>query len=485
MPDILSIGHSGLSAAKKSLETTGHNISNVNTEGYSRQRVQQSTATPVTQNGLVQGTGVRVRGVNRVHDVQTEKRLQRATSNESFSEKKFHELNHVENVFNELDRDGLNNLLNTFYNAFRELSNQPDNETVRSIVRDKASLVVKDFKRIRTSLDEISRSIDSKLINDVEGINTLSKDIAILNRKINQLEVVGDETGDLRDQRDLKVRELSKSFKVHTYHDNNGNFNVSAVGVGTLVTGTSTQMLAARSVSQEESSNNMDGSVEVFLEDRPTSMITDKFRKGRFSASIKVRNESIQNLQKEIDKIAFDFAKSVNAIHRRGFTNAQVEVDEQGNIKGSQEKVTGIDFFKVGETAEQTANTIDLSDEVRSNLSNIVTALAPNSPGDNRVSLAISKLQHEKFMDNGKSTIEEHFLKTVGRVGTETGKAKLDYEQDQAIRTQIETVKERTSGVSLDEEAANMVRYQHAYNASAKVMQAANEMFDTILSIKR
>ena len=114
-----------------------------------------------------------------------------------------------------------------------------------------------------------------------------------------------------------------------------------------------------------------------------------------------------------------------------------------------------------------------------------MTAFAPNAPGDNRIALAISKLQHEKFMNGGTATIEEHFLKTVGHVGIETGKAKLDSEQAEAIRTQVETVKERMSGVSLDEEAANMVRFQHAYNASAKVMQAANEMFDTVLSIKR
>jgi flagellar hook-associated protein 1 FlgK len=485
--DILSIGQTGLTAAKKSLETTGHNISNVNTKGYSRQRVEQSTNIPITQQGLVQGSGVKVDGVYRMHDTHIQKRLQRSQSNESFSGKKFDELSQIENVFNELDRDGLNNILNTFYNSFRELSNQPDNETVRSIVRDKASLAVKDFKRIRSSLDQLARGIDTKLSDEVSDINKLTKDISVLNKKITQVEVIGDETGDLRDQRDLKVLELSKSFRVHTYNDNKGNFNVSAVGLGTLVSGGSHQELATRSTSIEDSSNSMDGSVEVYLKERPNSKITNKFKDGKLSAFIKVRNENIMELQSNIDEIAYEFANTVNAIHKRGYVNRPIETNERGLASESdtQGAVTGIDFFKVGNSARGMANNLELSDAVQNDLSNIVTALSPNSPGDNRVSLAISKLQHEKFMDGGKSTIEEHFLKTVGHVGTEAGKAKLDSQQDEAIRTQIETLRERTSGVSLDEEAANMVRFQHAYNASAKVMQAANEMFDTVLSIKR
>lgn len=487
MVDILSIGKTGLNAAKKSLETTGHNISNVNTKGYSRQRVEQSTNNPIVKHGLIQGTGVRIDSIDRIHDPYVQKRLQKAQSDESYSGKRFSELSQVENIFNEIDRDGLNNVLNNFYNSFRELANQPDNETVRSVVRDKAQLAIRDIKRIRTSLDGLSRSIDNKIEGEIEDINTLLKDVSSLNKKIAALEASGNETGDFRDQRDLKILELSKSFRIHTYNDDRGNFNVSAVGVGTLVAGGSFQELASRGSTKESSSNNMDGSTEVFLKERPANKVTDRFKSGHFSSLIKVRNSDIKKLQDSIDEIAFEFANTVNGIHRRGFVNRPLEAKPDGSFPTSDMKgpTTGLNFFKISNNVSGSASTIELSDEVSADLSNIVTAVSPNSPGDNRVSLAISKLQHEKFMNGGTATIEEHFLKTVGHVGIETGKAKLDSEQAEAIRTQIETIKERTSGVSLDEEAANMVRFQHAYNASAKVMQAANEMFDTILSIKR
>jgi len=485
--NILGIGNTGLIAAKKSLETTGHNIANVNTEGYSRQRVMQQSNVPINKSGLIQGTGARVRSVERIHDKFVEQRLQKATSQESYSSYRYEEMSQIENIFNEIDNDGLNNIINKFYNAFRELSAQPDNETMRSVVRDTANLVAKDFGRIRSSLDGLSRNIDSKIDGEIKDINAIAKNVAQLNVKIAELEAGGSETGDLRDQRDLAIRELSKSFKVHTYTDEKDNFIVSAVGVGTIVSGSEHQELATAGTALSESSNGMDGAVEVFFKSRPAHKITPKFKSGRLSSLIRVRNEDINKLQGNIDNLAFDFANSVNAIHRRGYVGREIQQTEDGRTVASDAKgpVTGINFFKVTSGPDGAALNLELSDEVQSDISNIVTALTPNAPGDNRISLAISKLQHEKFMAGGTATIEEQFLKTVGNVGVEVGKAKLDAEQNEGIRVQIETIRERTSGVSLDEEAANMVKFQHAYDAAAKVMQTANEMFDTVLSIKR
>ncbi|CAM9933847.1 unnamed protein product, partial [Chrysoparadoxa australica] len=392
-----------------------------------------------------------------------------------------------ENIFNEIDNEGLNNIINKFYNAFRELSSQPDNETMRSVVRDTANLVVKDFNRIRDSLDTLSRSIDLKIQGEIEDINAISKNITELNKRIANLEAAGDETGDLRDQRDLAVREMAKSFRVHTYIDDKNHFIVSAVGVGTIVTGGQYQELDASPSSKEISGSGMDGSTEIFFKARPSQKITDKFKSGRLTTLVDVRNKDINTLQQDMDQLAFDFANSVNAIHRRGYVNRNLPLGADGKPADMDAKgpTTGIDFFEISKDPEGAIYSLKLSNEVESDISNIVTALNPNAPGDNRISLAISKLQHEKFMAGGTSTIEEEFLKTVGNVGVEVGKARLDAEQMEGIRVQVETLKERTSGVSLDEETANMVRYQHAYDAAAKVMQTAKEMFDTVLSIKR
>jgi flagellar hook-associated protein 1 FlgK len=485
--DLLSIGKSGLYASKKSLEVTGHNLANVNSEGYSRQKVVQSTANPINSGGLIQGTGVRVKEISRYNDEFIEKRLNSALANNKYYEARSDQLSQVESIFNELDSDGLNQTLNKFFNAFRELANQPENETIRSVVKDNASLVVKDFHRIRETLDSQAKNIDKKITSSVNDINQILHEVADLNQKITTLEATQGETGDFRDQRDLALRNLAENFKVHTYSDEKNRFVVTAQGIGTLVTGTNVQELAVISENKDNSTNHMSGSVEIVLRDRPNQKITDTFQSGQLASIVKVRNSDIRKLQVDTDHIAFEFAKSVNNIHRQGFVNRRLEISEDGKppMFDKRGPTTGIDFFDLPLDQDEAASQIKISSMVEDDLSNITAGLAPNSPGDNRVAIAISKLQHERILGENSITLEEKYLQTIGNIGLEAGKARLDAEQASGILAQSNSFRERLSGVSIDEETSNMIRYQHAYEASAKMMQAADEMFKTVLEIKR
>jgi flagellar hook-associated protein 1 FlgK len=213
--------------------------------------------------------------------------------------------------------------------------------------------------------------------------------------------------------------------------------------------------------------------------------ISDNLKGGTLGAQIKTRNEDIVSLEKQLDELAHGLVLSTNAIHRKGYANLPVPVDAQGNPvpNAAQRQVTGINFFKEPLDLNRAAEYIDLSDEVKADVNNIATALEPNKPGDNRVALAISKLQHEKVLGGGTTTFEEQYLKGVGNIGLQTGKSKINEEQSAGILAQAKSIKERLAGVSLDEEAANMVRYQNAYEASAKVIKASDEMFKAVLGL--
>ncbi|MGB0452788.1 MAG: flagellar hook-associated protein FlgK [Bacteriovoracaceae bacterium] len=487
MANLLSIGKSGLDASKKALKTTGHNIANVNTEGYSRQRVQQSANSPVTSGGVNVGTGVKVDSVNRISDEYVEKRLNKTTSDNEYYSATSDRLAEVEMIFNDIDGNGLHSIINEFFNSFRDLANQPENETMRSVVRDKAGLVVKDFKRISSTLNEISNGIDSRISHDVDTINTITNKIAKLNGEIRKLEAGRGETGDLRDQRDLEIKNLSKYFSVNTYVDDDGNYNVDAQGVGTLVAGKSTQELTIKRASKDESGNGIDGAKEIYLKNRPASPITSKFRGGSFSGLTKVRNDHIAGLQEKMDKIAFEFMNAVNAVHRQGYVHRHIEMNSSGEPVPFDGKgpTTGINFFEDPMLQAGAAERMKLSDDVLNDVTNIATSLKANSPGDNRISVAISKLQHEKILENGEASIEDSYLKSIGNVGLEASKAKMNLEHSTGLLAQAQGIRERLSGVSIDEETANMMRYQQAYDASAKVLKAADEMFQTVLSIKR
>lgn len=474
MSDLLSIGRSGLGASKKSLEVTGHNISNANTEGYSRQRVDQVASQPIRKSGLIVGTGTDVRGIHRIEHTQMERKIHDAISDHSFHDESYNQLNQVQEVFNELDAEGISQVIGNFFNSFRQLANEPENEAVRSIVRDNANVLISDFKRVTQTLNKTSTEIDKQIKRNVEEINYNTQEIAKLNKRIATLEASGDETGDLRDQRDLFLRDLSKYFKLNTYTDNRGSFVVNAEGVGSLVTAGQTLELIAKGVTKEKSSNNMPGSMEIYFKAKPGARITDKFRGGKIGSLIDVRNKTLVEMKGRMDKLAYGLVNQVNEIHRSGYsTNRQVST-----IGGEK-----INFFADIDNQEDASLNIELSAEVENDLSNIMSASKPNSPGDNSVAIKISQLQFKKTMDDGKSTMEEYFLQNVGSIGIQTGKAEIEREQANGILNQSKTIKDRITGVSLDEEAANLVKYQHAYQASAKVIQAAEEMFRTLINI--
>lgn len=227
--------------------------------------------------------------------------------------------------------------------------------------------------------------------------------------------------------------------------------------------------------------------MEIFFKGRSNNKISDSLKTGKLGAQLKVRNEEISTLRDHMDELAYGLSKATNAIHKRGFVNREIPMDASGNpIENlSTGKITGINFFKNLNSKTNASSKISLSDEVIDDINNISTGLSPNSPGDNRIAIAISKLQHEKILNDETSTFEESYLTSVGKIGLATGKSKIDEEQANGILAQAKSVKERLTGVSIDEEAANMIKYQHAYDASAKMIKVADEMFDSVLGMMR
>lgn len=484
--ELLGIGRTGLSAAKRNMSTSGHNISNANTEGFSRQRAELQTNLPIGEGNVVIGRGVDVKSVRRVHDELLEKRYRNSHSDLSFNTERSLQLEQMEDIFNEVNGDGLNKLINNFFNAFRELSNQPENDTIKSIVRDNARMVTHDFNRVSESIKNIKSNIDKKIIASTEEINALTSSISTLNKKINDIEVAHGETGDLRDQRDLAVKKLSEFFEVHTYSDEKNNFVVNAVGVGTLVAGGMDVKISSQTM-KDTNDPKKDGKIEIFFESRPGHNFANKFQQGKLHALIKSQNEELAQLKDRMDQMAFQLSHATNAIHRKGYINKEFKTDEQGNIlnDGSVKQITNIDFFKAPDEVFDAAEKIELSDLIKEDHVYIAAALSPNSPGDNRVALAITKLQHEKVSAQGSATLEEEYLKSVGQIGTANSKSKILEEQSKGILAQVTSLKERISGVSLDEEAAQMIQYQHQFQAAAKVISESEKMFEAVLNMKR
>lgn len=467
------------------MATTSHNIANANTEGFSRQEVRTETGVTLPTSDYVMGTGVEIQSIRRSHDELVEKKLNSSITNHKFSEERSLQLGHVEEIFNEVNSEGMNKILNRFFNSMRELTNQPENETIRNVVRENAKIVVDDFHRVQSDLDGVRASLNKKISLTVDESNILMKNIARLNKEINIQEVSGGMANDLRDQRDNSLRTLAEFFPITCYSDDKGQYIVSIEGVGSVVSGGLCQELAVGSTVRDGKNSTDKGNLEIFFASRPGIPISDGIKGGTVGAQLKTRNEDIIGLETQLDQLAHGLVLATNAIHRRGFANHPVPVDSMGNPipNAAGKKVTGINFFKEPLDIKRAAEYIDISDDIKADVNNIAAALEANKPGDNRIAIAISKLQHEKVLGDGTSTFEEQYLKSVGSVGLQAGKSKIEEEQAHGILAQAKSFKERLAGVSLDEEAANMVRYQNTYEASAKVIKASDEMFKAVLGL--
>lgn len=468
LPDVMRTGHSGMMAAKTAISTTGHNITNANTEGYSRQRVETETAPTKSRYGKAHiGTGTQVANVTRINDEYLDKHIRSTNRDLLHYEEKELSLKQLEDVFNEMNGDGLNRIMSKFFNEFRKLSNDPDNEAVRQSVRESTNALANDFKRIRTEVDEIRKHIDSRISGYVTEINDTAEQIKELNLKIRVESGNAAAPNDLLDKRDQLLKKLASYMEVSVHKDNHGNVNVDIKGSGPLITGpNNNKFWVERAPADGE--GKPDNAYNILSDAAASRNVTHILSGGKLGALVDVRDKTLSTVLDRIDDIAFQLAKAVNEVHSKGVTRYGT---------------TGVKFFKEPTQKERAAEMLALSDEVSSNVNNIAAASAPNSPGDNRVAIAISGLQGIKIMNEGQVSFDDHYNSIVSDIGVLAARNRNSVSQQKDINSQLSKVREQVSGVSIDEETSNLLQYQHLFDASARVINVADEMMKTILSL--
>ncbi|MEO5971226.1 MAG: flagellar hook-associated protein FlgK [Bdellovibrionia bacterium] len=469
--NIFNTGYSGLTASRAGMATSGHNISNAGTEGFSRQRIVTEALVPDNsgKSANAVGRGVRVARVERLNDEYLEKQIRNGQREMSHHEEKEMGLRQVEDIFNEMNGDDINHQVTKFFNDFRQLSNEPESRAVREALRESTHAMSSNFRSIRKQLEEVRTHFDSRVESYVGEANLLAGQVAELNKRIRLSDLAGGTPNDLMDKRDMALKKLASLMDIATQKDNHGNISVDIRGAGSLLTEDIVRPLSIERTPADDQGKS-DGSLSIRAEGNVTASITHQIRGGKLGALIEVRDKTITGLVDRLDEMAFTLINSVNDIHSQGVTT-------DGN--------SGINFFKPVENKEKAAEYLALSDDVLADVNNIVTADLADAPGDNRVALAISKLQNEKMMGDGHSTMEEWYNSIVSDVGVASSKNKFAMNQQKDIMTQLEKMRDQISGVSVDEETANLMQFQHAFEASAKVVQVADEMLKTILSIKR
>ena len=455
---ILNTGRTALLTQQKAIDVTGHNIANVNTDGYSRQRVNMETNEPYSSQPGQTGTGVRAAEIQRIYDRFLGAQINNENQNLGNWETQKGVLERVEIIFDESSGYGLNQAMSEFWNAWQDLANNPSDYAGRAALLAKSETMTATFNNICSNLEQIQTDIDTSIMGTVKEINSIAERIAGLNQKIALTEVGGQNANDYRDSRDLLLNELSLMINIDSFENSDGKITVLVAGGRPLVENISSWNLSTQpdvdSDFQDIAWTDSDGNLVD---------ITDSISGGKLKGWLEARDVTIPDYLSKLDNLAEGIITEVNDLHKAGLGLNDVSV-------------AGRNFF-AGTTATNMA--VDVDD-----VNNIAAAGSFDGlPGGNSNAIEIANLQNALKMNSDTATFDDYYNSLVSDVGSGVQKATVNFDHQSSMVTHLDNYRESVSGVSLDEEMVNLIKFQHGYNAAARLISVADELLDRVISM--
>ncbi|MCB5207489.1 flagellar hook-associated protein FlgK [Methylovorus mays] len=539
--DILNIGKSALSAAQVAIAVTGNNIANASTAGYNRQYITQAAAGSQDMGFGYVGKGTDVTSVQRVFSALLAKQVNTSQASSSALTAYSTQIETINNMLADSSA-GLSPAMQEFFDSVQDLATTPGDSATRQALISNSEALASRFQSMSSQLDEVEASVNSQVSSSVSLINSYAKQIAALNDSIEQAtNSTGNAPNDLLDQRDLLVSELSKQIKTTVVQQGN-SYNVfvgnglpmvvdkQSYSLGTTANPTNNERLEVTYIG---SSGN------------GTILGENSLSGGTLGGLVEFRNETLDPARNQLGLIAVSLTQTFNAQHAAGtdldgnaggnfFTPITPTITANANNTGNADfsasysdvsamtssdysisydgtnytikrlsdntstSVTGFPTTVDGVTINLDSGTMASGDsfllqptakaagQVEVAISDVdaIAAGTSSESGDNTNALLLAALQTNKTVGGSKS-YEEAFAQLVSQVGNKTNEIRVTSAAETALLEDAQAQMESNSGVNLDEEAANLLRYQQAYQSAAKVMQIASEMFDTLLSISQ
>ncbi len=565
---ILDLATRALAAEQLGVEVTSHNIANVNTPGYSRQRVNFVTANPVPSPWGPLGTGVKVEGIQRAFDPFITARLDQQSASLSEYATLQEQLERVAALFNETQVGGITEDLAAFFAAWHDLADNPAGLGERQALLQAAASLTEAFHYRADQLAQMRISLAQQIAPVISEINTHAERIAQLNGEIQISEANGQTANDLRDQRQLEISKLAELIGIRSYTTADGMINVTLANGLTLTQGVKSWNLDFQVAADDTIAVTWNGPGGL------TEDVTASLSGGKLTSLIAVRDRLLPQYQADLDDLARELIFAVNARHSQGagltlaaaaagtyavsdvnaplnaaglpfgdrlvagsvqifveqagqpLAGATINIDPAmsltdlinaingdavlgglvtagadggrlvltanaaGNTVGFGEDTSrilaslGINTFFTGDKAYTFGLNAWVSDNPRAIAAGLIAADGSRAPGDNRNALALADLETAPAGPGGL-TFAEAYRRLVSDLGLEAEHAGQQAQFHQALVEQLTQMRDAVSGVSLDEELANLIKFQRAYQAAARLITVADELYQTILAVKR
>ncbi|OJZ21193.1 MAG: flagellar hook-associated protein FlgK [Thiobacillus sp. 65-29] len=540
--NILSIGQSALTAAQVGISVTGHNIANAATPGYNRQVVVQGSALAQDFGAGFLGQGTQIETVRRVYNEFLGVQVQSAQASKSGLETYYAQMRQIDNLLADPDA-GLSPVMQDFFASLHEVSADPSSIPARQSVLSTAEALAGRFQGMGARLREIEQGVNSQITTSVTLINSYGEQIAQLNDAIGRAQrSTGQPPNDLLDQRDQLVLDLNKEIKATVVKQDDGAYNIFIGNGQPLVMGNKASQLVATSAPTNPEK------IEIGYKTQSGGIVPvgdAGFSGGRLGGLLEFRSKSLEPAQNALGRIGITLASEFNTQHAAGvdrngtagaaFFNVAPPVvnahaantgsgvvgatladagqlttsDYMLRYDGTQYSLTrlsdnttfspvangdvvdGVQLSMAGAPAAGDSFLIRPTVNGATAFSTLITdpaklaAAGSTAAGDNSNVLALAGLQTRNLVAGDTTSFQGAYGQLVSQVGNKTRELEVTSVAAGGLLTEATQTLQSESGVNLDEEATNLLRYQQAYQAAAKVMDIASKLFDTLLSLGR
>lgn len=446
----LAIASQSLQAQELELQVTNNNIANANTAGYTRETVSLSEAAPSQDGSVIVGNGVDIDGVTSVRDQLLALQIQQQTSEQSSAEAQVNALNQIQALFPSSGAS-LSSSLSTFFTSLNALSTNPSSTPARQTAIQSAQALVGQFNTISAGLTGPASGLNSTVASDVSQINQLTAQAATLNQELGQQGSEGQNSGPIGDQLSQVESQLAALTNITVTHSNQGD---------SITTGNGTPLVLGSQSYSLSTATNASGNTQVL--DQSGNDITSTISSGDLGGTIQVRDTDIPSLLNSLDTLANQFATAFNAAQASGY-------DQNGNA--------GSALFTIPTTVAGSAAAISLATTDPT----AIAASSDGSSGSNGNVANLTALQTSALASGQSATAQSANL--VYQIGSLTQTATTNSTSIQQSLTALNNQQGSISGVSVDEESADLIQYQQAYEASAKVISTIQSLFQTTIDM--
>lgn len=536
---ILGVALTGLNAAQVGIRTTEHNISNVNTAGYRRQETDfAATRAQYSSAGYI-GTGTSVSAVRQMYSRFLDNEVLQNQAQLSRYETYGAQASQIDKMLGD-SGSGLSTALDNYFSAVNEVANDPTSNAARQNLLSAGKNLAGRVNTLDTKLKSMRAASNSDIQAIAQQVNVLTGKIATLNNAIARDEGInGRSANDLRDQRQQLVSDLNKLVNVSSIEQSDGSVNIFIGSGQPLVVGTLSYTMSTATDPNDSTLKVPTLTLGASTINLDSSLISG----GQLGGVLAQREQILLPALDDLNRISMAVATSVNNVHRAGldynlnaggnfFTNPVVP---QGTTLGELNMTFSNDLLldRVGYQIDATATGYDVTvlstgtttsyatlaalnaaglgftlaagspapssgdswiigdyaGQMRMELSNTSEVAAAAStaagPGDNGNMLDMADLRATKVLNNGTRSFSEAYDQTISRTASLAAESDLSQSAFTALVEQATASQQEVSGVNLDEEAVNLIRYQQAYQAAARAMQIASSLFDEVLGIVR